>query len=355
MRSDAGPTARALLALELIQDTPGISAERLGDKLGVSERAARRYVGMLREAGIAVESERGPYGGYRVGRGVRLPPMVFSAAEALGLVMAVLDGHHDAGDAADPVGNALGKLVRALPAAVAAQAEAVRRTTAPAPDRAAARPDPRITIDLVQACAARRPVRVGYRSEGGSEWETEVDPWAIVVRHGRWYLLCRSRRRDQRRAYRVDRVLSVLALEGGFEPPADLDAVAELEEHLAAGWDYEVEVVVEAPAETVGWCLSRVMGRIEPVGEGRTRVVGTTGNPFWYAERLVVLPVPYRIVGGPELRSAARTVAQRLLAAAGPPDPAEPAGSDEAAGSDEPAGSDESAGSDGVAGAGAGG
>jgi predicted DNA-binding transcriptional regulator YafY len=323
MRSDVSPTARALLALELIQDSPGISAERLGDKLGVSERAARRYVGLLREAGIAVESERGPYGGYRVGRGVRLPPMTFSAAEALGLVLAVLDGHHDAGDAADPVGNALGKLVRALPAAVAAQAEAVRRTTAPAPDRAAARPDPQITIDLVQACAGRRAIRLGYRSEAGTEWETDVDPWAIVVRHGRWYLLCRSHRTGERRAYRVDRVRSVLPLEGTFVPPPDLDAVAELEEHLAAGWDYEVEVVVDAPVETVGCCLSRMMGRLEPVDDGTTRVTGTTGNPFWYAERLAVLPAPYRIVRGPEVQWAARTIAARLLAAAGPGAPAD--------------------------------
>jgi predicted DNA-binding transcriptional regulator YafY len=136
------PTARALFALELLQDSPGITAERLGDKLGVSARAARRYVAILRSAGIPVESVRGPYGGYRVGRGLRLPPLRFTAEEALGLVMAVLDGHHEAGDPTDPVGSALGKLVRALPASVAAQAEAVRRTTAPAPDRAAARPDP---------------------------------------------------------------------------------------------------------------------------------------------------------------------------------------------------------------------
>src|SRR3954468_10441505 len=163
MTSDAGPVARALLALDLIQRSPGVTADRLAAKIGVSARAARRYVAVLREAGIPVESERGPYGGYRVGRGLRLPPLVFTAAEALGLVMAVLDGHHDAGDPTDPVGSALGKIMRALPEAVAAQAEAVRRTTAPAPDRAAARPDPATTTALVQACSARRRVRIGYR------------------------------------------------------------------------------------------------------------------------------------------------------------------------------------------------
>ena len=83
MKPDASPTARALLTLELVQDNPGITAQRLADKLGVSERAARRYVGILRKAGIPVESVRGPYGGYRLGRGVRLPPLMFDATEAL--------------------------------------------------------------------------------------------------------------------------------------------------------------------------------------------------------------------------------------------------------------------------------
>src|SRR5436309_14511737 len=242
VQPDASPTARALMALELVQGNPGISADRLAGKLGVSERAARRYIGILREAGIPIESVRGPYGGYRLGRGLRIPPLTFSATEALGLVMAVLDGHHDASDPTDPVASALGKLMRALPEPVAAQAEAVRRTTAPAPDRAAARPDPTTTTALVQACANRRRVRLGYRSEAGSQWVTVVDPWAVVVRHGRWYLLCRT---HAVRVYRIDRVQAVEVLEDTFSPPGDLDPVAMLEDHLAVGWEYEVEVVIE--------------------------------------------------------------------------------------------------------------
>ena len=317
VRADASPTARALLALELIQANPGIGADRLADKLGVSERAARRYVGVLREAGVPVESVRGPYGGYRVGRGLRLPPLVFTADEALGLVMAVLDGHHDAADPTDAVGSALGKIVRALPEPVAAQAEAVRRTAAPAPDRGAARPDPGTAATLVQACAGSRRVRIGYRSEAGSEWDLDVDPWAVVVRHGRWYLLCRSCRADERRAYRIDRVRTVEVLDTTFVPPAALDPVAELEAHLAVGWEYEVEVVVEAPAELVRRCLSPAMGRLEPVDSFTSRVLATTSNPYWYAEQLAVLPAAYRIVRGPELRHCARALAERMLAAAG--------------------------------------
>jgi predicted DNA-binding transcriptional regulator YafY len=315
VKPDTSPTARALLALELVQGNPGITADRLAGKLGVSERAARRYVGILREASIPIESARGPHGGYRVGRGLRLPPLMFSATEALGLVMAVLDGHHDASDPAGPVGSALGKIVRALPEPVAAQAEAVRRSTAPAPDRAAARPDPGTTTALVQACSSHRRARIGYRTEAGSEWVIEVDPWAVVVRHGRWYLLCRSHAADARRAYRIDRVRAVEVLDDTFSPPDDLDPVATLEEHLAVGWEYDVEAVIDAPAETVARCLPRALGRIEPLDAGTTRLVGSTSNPAWYARQLAAIPASYRIVRGPELQEAARIVGRRLLEA----------------------------------------
>src|SRR2546421_5380956 len=219
LKPDVSPTARALLALELIQGSPGIAADRLADKLGVSERAARRYVGVLREAGIPVESVRGPYGGYRVGRGLRLPPLMFSATEALGLVMAVLDGHHDASDSTDPVGSALGKIMRALPEPVAAQAEAVRRTTAPVPDRAAARPDPTITTALVQACSSHRRARPSYRSQARAQWGPQGHPRAGVLPHGPWDPLCWSPNADAPPADRSDPVRTGGVLGDTFTPP----------------------------------------------------------------------------------------------------------------------------------------
>ena len=323
MHPDASPTARALLALELIQSSPGITADRLGMRLGVTERAARRYVGILREAGIPIDSVRGPYGGYRVGRGLRLPPMVFSATEALGLVMAALDGHHAASDPSDPVGSALGKLIRALPEPVAAHAETVRRTTAPAPDRAAARPDPGMTAALVEACSSHRTVRLDYRSEAGSEWVVEIEPWTVVVRHGRWYVVGRSLQHGQMRTYRIDRVRRVDLLRETFRAPSGLDPVALLEEHLAVGWEYDAHVEIAAPLDVVVRWLPRTLGRLERLDDEKTRLVGSTSNPAWYAQQLAILSVPYRIRGGPELRAAAGEVAGRMAAAVDPASEAE--------------------------------
>lgn len=318
MSSDVSPTARALSTLELIQALPGVTAERLAERLGVSERAVRRYVAILRDAGFPIESVRGPYGGYRVGRGLRLPPLLFSATEALGLVMAVLDGHHSTSDRDDPVGSALGKIIRALPEPVAAPAEAVRRTAAAAPDRSAARPDPTIATSLVQACSMARRVRLDYRSESGKEWTGEVDPWAIVVRHGRWYLLCWSHSANGRRAYRVDRIQLADVLDVAVQQSADLDdPVAMLEEHLAVGWEFSAEVVFEAAWDEVRACLSPALGRLEPVGDHRARLTGTTSNPHWYAQQLTYVPFAFEICQGEEVRRAARELGRQLLAAAG--------------------------------------
>ncbi len=317
MTVETSPTSRALLALELIQANPGVTAERLADTLGVTERAARRYVGILREAEIPILSARGPHGGYTVGRGVRLPPLIFSSTEALGLVMAALDAHYDPADPVDPVGSALGKILRALPEPIARQAEAVRRTAHAVPDRYAARPDPATAAQLVEACSSHRLVRLGYRSEAGSEWVTQVEPWAVVARHGRWYLLCRLVTSQGIRTYRLDRVQSIDLLDDRFEPPAELDPVAALEENLAAGWEYPTEVVIEAPIGRVSSWLPRSIGRLEVVDDQRCRLIGTTSTPDWYAEMLAGLPVPFHVVGGTELRQAVQELGQRMLAAAG--------------------------------------
>ncbi len=312
MAYDVSPTARTLMVLELIQNSPGITADQLGDKLGVSERAARRYVAILREADIPIESVRGPYGGYRVGRGLRLAPLMFSATEALGLVMAVLEGPRGADD---PVENALGKIIRVLPEPIARSTDAIRRVSARGPDPGARTPDPEITAALVSHSTACRRIVIHYRRHYGEEWPMDVDPWAVVVRRGRWYLLCWSHTKNSQRVLRVDRVTKVEPQSAEFIPPADLDPLAAVEEHLAMGWKYPIEVVIDAPRDEVARCISRSMGRLESIDETHTRLLASTDEPYWYASQLTSLPWPYRILQSPELKTAARNLAQRLLEA----------------------------------------
>ena len=316
MPAELSPTARALRTLEILQTRGGATADELAVRLGVSERAARRYVGILREAGIPIDSVRGPHGGFRLGRSTRLPPVAFTEPEALALVMAVLDGQRGEVDGDDIVGDALGKVIRALPQAVGRQAAVLRDHASAAPVRVSTRPDPTITSVLVAAVAAGRRVVVGYRAESGNEWETEVDPWAVVVRLGRWYLLCFSHHADAVRTYRIDRVREVRQLERTFQRPEGLDPVAALEEYLGTGWEYPARVVFEAPVAEVAPWIRPPMGRLEPCGSGCV-LIGSTSNPAMYAgEWLTTVPFAFRVEGGPELQAAVAVLAERLSRAA---------------------------------------
>jgi predicted DNA-binding transcriptional regulator YafY len=312
MAREVSPAARALLALEAIQNSPGITAARLGERLGVTDRAARRYVTILREADLPIESVSGPYGGYRVGRGLRLPPLMFTAAEALGLVMAVLEGHRGAADPADLVGSALAKIVRALPERVAAPVRVVREAASPAAGAApAALASPELTTQLIDDCTAARRVRLMYRL-GQGDREIVLDPWAVVLRHSRWYLLGWSRARQDRRVLRVDRIVSAESLPEEFPPPPDLDALRTLEEHLSQGWAYPVEVLIDAAVGQVTRWLPRSLGRLEPDGESRTRLRASTNELDWYARQLAAVPAPFRVLGCPELQRATVALGQQL-------------------------------------------
>jgi predicted DNA-binding transcriptional regulator YafY len=311
MAYDVSPTARTLMVLELIQNSPGITADQLGDKLGVSERAARRYVAILREADIPIESVRGPYGGYRVGRGLRLPPLMFSTTEALGLVMAVLEGPRGT---ADPVDNALGKIIRVLPEQIARSTDAIRRVSARGSDPGVRTPEPEITAALVSYSTECRQVRIHYRRHH-DEWPMDVDPWAVVVRRGRWYLLCWSHAKDSQRILRVDKVTKVEPLTQDFTPPPDLDPLAAVEEHLALGWKYPIEVLIDAPRADAACWIPRSMGRLEPIDETHTRLLASTDEPDWYAAQLTAIRSPYRILGSPEIQDASQALGRRLIAA----------------------------------------
>jgi predicted DNA-binding transcriptional regulator YafY len=322
MEETPSPTARAIRTLDILRLHPGISAEALAERLGVTERAARRYVATLRDAGIAIEGARGPSGGYRLGRGTTLAPVGFTEEEALGLVLQVLGGRPAAGRDDDLIGGALQKVVRALPDAVGRQAALLRERAAATPDESGdQQPDPLLTNELIGAIAARRGVVIEYRSERGAELVLDVDPWSVVARHGRWYLLCWAHHVDAIRTYRADRIRSVRRTTRRFDPPDDLDPVAALGENLGAGWRYPTRVVFSAPLEEVRPWIRPPMGRLEPHEAGCV-LVGTTSSPGMYArEWLSVVPFPFRVEGGEELRDAVAEVARRFAAALeGPPD-----------------------------------
>jgi predicted DNA-binding transcriptional regulator YafY len=76
--------------LELLQARARIGGPELARRLEVGERTMRRYAVMLQEMGVPVEGERGRYGAYSLKQGYKMPPMMFTDEEALGLALGIL-------------------------------------------------------------------------------------------------------------------------------------------------------------------------------------------------------------------------------------------------------------------------
>src|SRR5665811_560002 len=90
-------------------------------RLGVDERTIRRYVVHLADLGIAVQSVRGRYGGYRLAPGYRMPPLMFTDDEAVAVLLGLIGTRRAAlqPDTAVAVESATAKVQRVLPRALA--------------------------------------------------------------------------------------------------------------------------------------------------------------------------------------------------------------------------------------------
>ena len=78
-------SARLLKLLSLLQARRDWSGADLAARLEVTERTVRRDVGRLRNLGYPVHASRGTDGGYRLGAGAAMPPLLLDDDEAVPL------------------------------------------------------------------------------------------------------------------------------------------------------------------------------------------------------------------------------------------------------------------------------
>jgi predicted DNA-binding transcriptional regulator YafY len=313
------PTSRVLAMLELLQDRPGITGPVLADELGVTTRTIRRYVVTLQDMGIPVEPAVGRTGGYWLRPGFRMPPLMFSAEEAIGLAVALLNTRtSNTATLPTPVANALGKIERVLPRELANQIATIRdgfrMAENPWPESDAF-PDPMVLATLIQGAMTHQRCWIRYGRADGDQTAREVEPYGVLAHYGRWYMHGWCHLRKGTRTFRVDRVRRIDLLPQRFDPPAGFDIEEAVTRSLAltrSGWN--VEIVVDAAIETVAHFIMPPTALLEARSDGRTRLYCTTDNLDWFAWRISELPYPMTIVEPGELRTKLNTLGQRLLA-----------------------------------------
>jgi predicted DNA-binding transcriptional regulator YafY len=312
------PLTRVLALLELLQTHAGLTGTQLADRLGTDVRTVRRYTAHLRELGIPVESDRGRYGGYRLARGYRMPPLVLTNDEALAVVLGLLAGERLGMSGTAPAGaGALAKIERVLPQALREPLAAMRDTLSFTAGTVNAQvPETGVLLALAQASRSHQSVALRYQSWRQEHSERDLDPYGVVFHAGRWYVIGHDHLRDSLRTFRIDRIASITPRDATFTTPAGFDPVTHLIATLAqAPYRWQVEVLIDGPLGEIARRLPSSVATLTAQPNGvlmRARAERLEGM----ARLLASLEWPFTIHGPDELRQALKDLARQLTAAA---------------------------------------
>ncbi|WP_328539563.1 helix-turn-helix transcriptional regulator [Streptomyces sp. NBC_00344] len=219
-------SARLLRLLSLLQAHREWSGSDLADRLGVTARTVRRDVDRLRELGYPVNASPGTGGGYRLGAGAELPPLLLDDDEAVAVAVGLRTA---AGNGVEGIGEssvrALAKLEQVLPSRLRRRIGALNAFTVPMLRGAGTSTvEPEVLTELANVCRDTRQLRFDYRAHDGSASRRTVEPHRLVCTEHRWYLVARDIARDDWRTFRADRITPVLPYGPRFTPrppPAD--------------------------------------------------------------------------------------------------------------------------------------
>jgi predicted DNA-binding transcriptional regulator YafY len=240
---------RLLSMILLLQSRSIWKAAELAAELNISERTVHRYMTMLEEMGIPLYTERGPYGGFSLLRGYKLPPLIFTAEEATVLYMGAQLVKEVWGQTYEgAVTAATAKLDNVLPDDLRQEVASARQSLViSGMTRLNYGPWER-TIHVLRRCIGdRRQVTIGYHSFARpQEIERMVDPYALAFQWGLWYLVGYCHLREALRTFRVDRIHQAVMLETRFTPPRDFDVRRYLAENVRAEPAHSAIVQIDA-------------------------------------------------------------------------------------------------------------
>ncbi|WP_163506262.1 helix-turn-helix transcriptional regulator [Fodinicola acaciae] len=313
-------SARLLQLLSLLQSPRDWTGSELAERLEVSTRTVRNDVERLRALGYPVHATRGAVGGYRLGSGANLPPLLLDDDEAVAVTVGLRTAAAGTVSGVEDISlRALAKLERVLPTRLRRRVNALQTYAVPVrPDQPAPAVDPNTLILLAQACRDHDRVRCDYRSHGGTVTARTVEPHRLVNWGRRWYLVAYDTERHDWRTFRVDRLDPHPPVGPRFaprQPPADDIAAYVSQRVSAAAWRYRARVTVHAPAEQVLDRINPAVGVVETVDE-RTCVLDTGADSIeTLAVHLSLLGVDFTVTEPPELVAHLRLLATRYAGA----------------------------------------
>src|SRR5712664_129122 len=309
---------RLLRVLTLLESRRDWSGADLAERLEVSTRTIRNDMVRLRTLGYPVGAAPGVAGGYRLGAGAALPPLLLDDDEAVAVAVALRSstGGGVAGIEETSV-RALVKLEQVLPTRLRRRVNALQAYTVPVTFSGGPTVEPQLLSTIAAACRDAEVLRIEYRKHDGSESTRSVEPYRLVHMGRRWYLVAWDRDRRAWRTFRVDR-LQLRSPNGPRfnprEPPADDIGEYVIRNVRSAPMTHHARAVVQAPAAVITERVPRGIV-VEPIDDDTCAVHATANTIEMLALYLGMLDAEFTVTEPPELLARLSKLAERFSSA----------------------------------------
>ena len=311
-------SARLLQLLSLLQLHRHWSGPELATRLGVTTRTVRNDVERLRSLGYPVDATPGVAGGYRLGAGAQLPPLLLDDEEAVAVAVGLRTaaGGSVAGMEEASV-RALAKLEQVLPSRLRHRVNTLHSYTVPVPGSGPV-VDPSVLATLAAVCRDHERLRFDYDSHSGTSSVREVEPYRLAYLRGRWYLVAFDLHRVDWRTFRVDRLTPRIPTGPRFVPrELPPEGVASYVDHgvSTAMWEFRARIRVFAPLSVVAARLPATAGVLTEIDESSCYLDAGSDDPGMLLRYLSMLDLDFSVAEAPELVDEVRKLAARYARA----------------------------------------
>ncbi|HEY8924466.1 MAG TPA: WYL domain-containing protein, partial [Polyangia bacterium] len=245
-------STRLLQLLALLQTRRSWPGAKLARELAVTTRTVRNDVERLRDLGYPVHASPGVEGGYRLGAGQDLPPLLLNDEEAVAVAVGLAGAATGALAGIEEASlRALAKIEQVMPARVRQRCQTVQQALVVMPPAATAPVDARTLTTIAAACRDNERLRFDYRDHAGASSRRDTEPYRMVHTGRRWYLSAWDRDRVGWRTFRVDRLTIRAPIGPRFvpRPPPEGGVAAHVARGIArAPWRFRARVRVRASA-----------------------------------------------------------------------------------------------------------
>lgn len=305
---------RLLKLLGLLEARIDWTAQELADRFGITTRTIRRDITRLRELGYPVGSLAGPGGGYRLGAGGKMPPLLLDDGEALAVALGLrMSAMTAVGGLEEHSVSALAKLEHLLPPRLRSRLEDISEATTTF-GVSRTQVDHAALAVLAAAIRGRHRARLDYVDSRGKASERHVEPVRLVHTGRRWYLVAFDLDRDDWRTFRLDRVAHPVTTGIRAATRRGPDPVELLQQGITVDvWDFSASVIVDAGVERARREIAPTVGTVTPIDEKTTRLSIGADDMGWLARFLLGLSMNFEVESPPELKRELARIGRELV------------------------------------------